>query len=71
MSNALTLLMMKKKNVSHILHLLLSIITAGLWIPIWIGMVAYVISHNSYIDEQIEDILEAEQHEAKNKGAGV
>ena len=29
-------LLSKKKNTSHILHLLLSIITAGIWIIIWI-----------------------------------
>lgn len=29
-------LMSKKKKTNHILHLLLSLITAGLWIPVWI-----------------------------------
>ena len=26
----------KPKRTNHILHLLLSIVTAGLWLPIWI-----------------------------------
>ena len=26
----------QKKNTSHVLHLLLSIITGGLWIPVWV-----------------------------------
>ena len=26
----------KSKRTSHVLHLLLTIITAGLWIPVWI-----------------------------------
>lgn len=29
-------LLSKKKKTSHLLHLILSIITAGLWVMIWI-----------------------------------
>lgn len=30
------LIMVKGQRPNHILHLILSIITAGLWIPVWI-----------------------------------
>jgi len=37
MNNAEKLLLMSKKpRTSHILHLLLSVVTAGAWVPAWI-----------------------------------
>jgi len=27
-----------KKKTNHVLHLILSVLTAGLWIPVWIGI---------------------------------
>lgn len=47
-------LLSKKKNTSHILHLLLSIITAGIWIIIWILVAISNSSENSKIDRQIK-----------------
>lgn len=29
-------LLSKKKKTSHVLHLILSLVTVGLWIPVWI-----------------------------------
>lgn len=31
--------LVKGHRTNHILHLILTIITAGLWLPVWIGMV--------------------------------
>lgn len=37
MNNAEKLLLMSKKpRTNHILHLLLSVVTAGAWVPAWI-----------------------------------
>jgi uncharacterized membrane protein YvbJ len=43
----------KKKKTSHILHLLLSIITAGIWIIIWIIVAISNSTENAKIDSQI------------------
>ena len=29
-------LLAQKPNTSHILHLLMSVVTAGFWVPIWV-----------------------------------
>ena len=47
-------LLSKKKKTSHILHLLLSIITAGIWVIIWILVAISNGSVNSGIDKQIQ-----------------
>lgn len=59
MSNAV-LLEMRKKKTSHILHLILSLITGGLWIIVWIICALSNRSYNAEIDKQINKILEAE-----------
>jgi hypothetical protein len=33
--------LVKGHRVNHILHLLLSVFTAGLWLPVWIGVTAF------------------------------
>lgn len=30
-----------EKDTSHVLHLILSILTVGLWVPVWIGVVLW------------------------------
>jgi len=40
---------MQKKKVNHILHLILSFGTAGLWLPVWIGVTSSVNKHNANI----------------------
>lgn len=59
MSNVV-LLEMRKKKTSHILHLLLSLITGGLWIIVWIICALSNRSYNAEIDKQINKVLEAE-----------
>ena len=46
-------LLSKKKKTSHVLHLLLSIITAGVWIIIWLIVALSNSIENSKIDNQI------------------
>lgn len=43
----------KKKNTSHLLHLILSLITAGVWILVWIIVAASNGSENAKIDRKI------------------
>ena len=43
----------KKKKTSHILHLLLSIVTAGVWVIMWILVAISNASENSKIDRTI------------------
>jgi hypothetical protein len=33
--------LVKGKPTNHILHLILSVFTLGLWIPVWIGMAVF------------------------------
>jgi hypothetical protein len=40
MSDKLFILQSQKKNTSHVLHLILSIITGGFWLIVW-GCIAY------------------------------
>ena len=48
-----SVLLSKKKNTSHVLHLLLSVFTAGLWIIIWLIVAASNGSENRRIDNMI------------------
>ena len=43
----------KKKKTNHVLHLLLSLITFGIWILIWLIVAASNGSENSKIDKMI------------------
>jgi len=44
----------KKKNTSHLLHLFLSIITVGLWIIVWVFVALSNSMENSDIDRTIK-----------------
>ena len=44
----------KKKNTSHLLHIILSVLTAGFWIIIWIMVSVSNTSENSKIDQMIK-----------------
>ena len=43
-----------KKKTSHVLHLILSIISCGLWIPIWLLVVLSNSIENSMTDRKIK-----------------
>lgn len=57
MSQAALLLEMRKKKTSHVLHLLLSIITCGFWVVIWLLCALSNRIENWKIDRQINKIL--------------
>ena len=44
----------KKKKTSHLLHLFLSVITAGIWLILWALIAISNSSENSKIDSKIE-----------------
>ena len=43
-----------KKSTSHVLHLILSIISCGLWLPIWLLVVLSNSIENSMTDRKIK-----------------
>ena len=60
MSNVL-LLEMRKKKTMHILHLILSVLTGGFWLIIWLLCGISNALENSKIDKQINQILASEK----------
>ena len=51
------LLEMRKHKTSHILHLILSILTAGLWVFVWILCALSNGIENAKLDRQINKLL--------------
>ncbi|CAN1599457.1 hypothetical protein [Pseudomonas mediterranea] len=58
MNEQIFILSNQKKNTSHILHLILSIITGGLWIIVWLIVASNNNTHNKKIDKQIQQIMQ-------------
>lgn len=54
---AALLLEMRKHKTSHVLHLILSILTAGLWIFVWILCAISNSIENAKLDRQINKLL--------------
>ena len=52
-------LQQRKKKTSHVLHLLLSVLTGGLWLIIWLLCGIANASHNRKIDKEIADVNQA------------
>ena len=46
-------LLSKKKSTSHVLHLILSLVTVGLWIPVWIIVALSNSIENRRIDRKV------------------
>lgn len=46
-------LLSKKKNTMHLLHVVLSIITVGFWIPVWILVTISNSIKNNRIDREV------------------
>jgi len=53
-NNELLLREMQKKKTNHILHLLLTLLTAGLWVFVWIWAAHSNSKHNERLDEPQE-----------------
>ena len=49
-------LLSKKKKTSHVLHLILSLITVGCWVPIWIIVCISNAIENYKVDRQIDKL---------------
>ena len=46
-------LLSKKKSTSHVLHLILSLITVGFWVPVWIIVALSNSIENARIDRKV------------------
>ena len=46
-------LLSKKKSTSHVLHLILSIVTVGFWIPVWFIVALSNSIENARIDRKV------------------
>lgn len=57
MNNTALLLEMRKKKTSHVLHLILSILTAGLWVFIWILCAVSNSIENARLDRKIDKVM--------------
>lgn len=53
-ANEVAVMLSQKKSTSHLLHLVLSILTAGLWVVIWLIVALSNSMENSRIDRKIE-----------------
>lgn len=53
----------KKGRVNHLLHLLLSLLTGGLWVLVWIAVA--IDAHNAVkkVDRAIEETLGGANHD--------
>lgn len=58
MNDQLFVLANQKKNTSHVLHLILSICTGGVWVIVWVLVAMQNNLHNSAIDKEMNRIME-------------
>jgi len=47
----------QKKTTNHILHLILSVLTGGLWVIVWVIVAASNSRHNSRIQGKMNHVL--------------
>lgn len=52
-SSEVAVMLSRKKKTSHVLHLLLSVVTAGVWLVVWIICALSNSMENSRIDRKI------------------
>ena len=58
-------LQQRKKKTSHVLHLLLSVLTGGLWLIVWLCCNIANASQNSKIDKEIEQVQTMQLQQAR------
>ena len=58
-------LQQRKKKTSHVLHLLLSVITGGVWLIMWALCSIANASQNSKIDKEIEQVQTMQMQQAR------
>lgn len=57
MNEQIFVLNSQKKNTNHILHLILSLLTMGLWLIVWLIVAISNNSHNKRIQGQMNHVL--------------
>ena len=58
-------LQQRKKKTSHVLHLLLSVLTGGVWLIVWALCSIANASQNSKIDKEIEQVQAMQMQQAR------
>jgi len=48
----------QRKTTNHILHLILSVLTGGLWLIVWLIAASNNNSYNKQLDKQINQIMQ-------------
>lgn len=49
-------LMSSKKKTSHVVHLILCLLTMGFWLPVWVLVGVSNSLHNSSVDRQLNKL---------------
>lgn len=57
MNEKLFVLTSQKKNTNHILHVIMTVLTGGLWLIVWGITMRSNDSHNKKLDQQINQIM--------------
>ncbi len=57
MNEQIFVLANQKKNTNHILHLILSLLTGGLWLIVWVIVAVSNSRHNSRIQGRMNHVL--------------
>lgn len=57
MNEKLFVLTTQKKNTNHILHVIMTVLTGGLWLIVWGLTMRSNDSHNKKLDRQINQIM--------------
>jgi hypothetical protein len=57
MNEKLFVLTSQKKDTNHVLHLIMTILTGGLWLIVWLIVTSNKNSHNKKLDKQINHVL--------------
>ena len=57
MNEKLFVLTTQKKNTNHILHVIMTVLTGGLWLIVWGLTIRINDAHNKKLDKQINQIM--------------
>ncbi|PMU12779.1 hypothetical protein C1X90_34975, partial [Pseudomonas sp. GP01-A9] len=57
MNEKLFVLTSQKKNTSHVLHVIMTVLTGGLWLIVWGITMRSNDAHNKKLDKQINQIM--------------
>ncbi|HEF4758053.1 TPA: hypothetical protein SAN82_000437 [Pseudomonas putida] len=68
MNDQLYYLTSQKKTTNHILHLLMCVVTCGLWVFVWGMTMRSNDWHNRKIDKQIKQILQSNRQGGEASG---